>query len=63
MGIDKFNHEGYYDPTAYEALTNIQREEKAAKKAAYLPLVYVCSPYSGDIKTIFQMQKNTADLR
>lgn len=50
MGIDKYNSEGYYDPTAYETLTNIQREEKAAKKAAYLPLVYVCSPYSGDIK-------------
>lgn len=50
MGIDKYNSEGYYDPTAYEALTNIQREEKAAQKAAYLPLVYVCSPYSGDIK-------------
>lgn len=50
MGIDKYNSEGYYDPTAYEALTNIQCEEKAAKKAAYLPLVYVCSPYSGDIK-------------
>ena len=51
MGIDKFNHEGYSDPTTYEALTNIQREEKAAdKKAAYLPLVYVCSPYAGDIE-------------
>ena len=23
MGIDKFNHEGYSDPTTYEALTNI----------------------------------------
>lgn len=50
MSIDKYNSEGYYDPTAYEALTNIQREEKAAKKTAYLPLVYVCSPYSRDIK-------------
>ena len=51
MGVDKFNHEGYYDPTTYEALTNIHREEMAAdKKAAYLPLVYVCSPYAGDIK-------------
>ena len=50
MGIDKFNHEGYSDPTTYEALTNIHREEVAAdKKAAYLPLVYVCSPYAGDI--------------
>ena len=51
MGIDKFNHEGYSDPTTYEALTNIHREEMAAnKKAAYLPLVYVCSPYAGDIE-------------
>ena len=51
MGIDKFNHEGYSDPTTYEALTNIHREEMAAdKKAAYLPLVYICSPYAGDIE-------------
>lgn len=51
MGIDKFNHEGYSDLTTYEALTNIHREEMAAdKKAAYLPLVYVCSPYAGDIE-------------
>lgn len=50
MGIDKYNSEGYYDPTTYESLTNIRREEIAAdKKAAYLPLVYICSPYSGDI--------------
>ena len=52
MGIDKFNHEGYSDPTTYEALTNIHREVMAAdKKAAYLPLVYVCSPYAGDVET------------
>ena len=51
MGVDKFNYEGYSDPTIYEALTNIHREEVAAdKKAAYLPLVYVCSPYAGDIE-------------
>jgi hypothetical protein len=51
MGIDKFNHEGYFDPTTYEALTNIHREEMVAdKKAAYRPLVYVCSPYAGDIE-------------
>ncbi len=49
MGIDKYNHEGYSDPTTYEALTNIHRDEMAAdKKAAYRPLVYVCSPYAGD---------------
>ncbi|RGC79761.1 DUF4406 domain-containing protein [Hungatella hathewayi] len=51
MSIDKFNSESYYDPTTYEALTNIHREEVAAdKKAAYLPLVYVCSPYAGDVE-------------
>ncbi len=50
MGIDKFNAEGYYDPTTYTALTNIHRDEMAAeKKAAYCPLVYICSPYAGDI--------------
>ncbi|MDU2208182.1 MAG: DUF4406 domain-containing protein [Veillonella sp.] len=50
MTIDKFNSEGYYDPTSYEALTQIQKEEMAAnKKAAYLPLVYICSPYAGDV--------------
>ena len=46
MGVDKFNHEGYFDPTTYEALTNIHREEMAA----YLSLVYVCSPYAGDVE-------------
>ena len=51
MVIDKFNHEGYSDPTTYEVLTNIHREEMAAnKKTAYLPLVYVCSPYADNIE-------------
>lgn len=47
MSINKFNSEGYYDPTAYEALTAVEQEEKATK--AFRPLVYICSPYSGDI--------------
>ena len=46
MGVSKYNSEGYYDPTAYEALAKITQEEKAAR---YRPLVYICSPYSGDI--------------
>ena len=49
MSIDKFNSEKYYDPTAYEALTNIVKKEKMEAKK-YRPLVYVCSPFSGDIK-------------
>ncbi len=48
MSIDKYNSEGYYDPTAYEALAAIEKEEKAAK--AFRPLVYICSPYAGDVE-------------
>ena len=44
MGINKFNAEGYYDPTAYEAMTNIIKEEKAF--FAFRPVVYICSPYA-----------------
>lgn len=32
------NGSGYYDPTAYQAL----------KKLNYLPIVYICSSFSGD---------------
>jgi len=48
LSINKFNSEGYYDPTAYEALTAVEKEVKAAK--TFRPLVYICSPYSGDIE-------------
>ncbi|MEE1304396.1 MAG: DUF4406 domain-containing protein [Agathobacter sp.] len=55
---DKFNAEGYYDPVTYEALNRIEKEERAARKAAsFKPVVYVCSPYSGDI------ERNTANAR
>lgn len=47
MSISYLNAERYADPTAYQALTNIEREEKRQ----FRPLVYVCSPYSGDIDT------------
>lgn len=49
MTINKFNSEGYPDYTTYQALTNIIHEEKAEQKSAFRPLVYICSPYSGDI--------------
>lgn len=45
MSINKFNKEGYIDPTAYEALTNIEREKKAKKK-----IVFICSPFAGNIE-------------
>ena len=48
MNRDRQNQEGYDDPTAYEAITNIKQEERALR--AFRPIVYICSPYSGDIK-------------
>ena len=46
--ISKKNIEGYPDTTAYEALTNIERE--AQKAFAFRPVVYICSPLSGDVE-------------
>ena len=58
MMVRKFNCEGYYDPTVYEALVQVEKEERAARvAAAYRPLVYICSPYAGDI------EKNTYRAR
>ena len=55
---DKYNGEGYYSPTEYEAFTRIEKEEKAAAKAAaFRPIVYICSPYAGDT------EKNTENAR
>lgn len=52
--MNKYNSEGYPDPTAYEALTAVEREEKAKQ---YLPLVYIASPFAGD------MERNTEKAR
>lgn len=48
MSVDKFNSEGYYDPTAYEAISTVEKEERALR--AFRPIVYICSPYAGEIK-------------
>lgn len=48
MTVSKFNHEGYYDPTTYSALSNIEAEER---KARFRPVVYVCSPFSGNLES------------
>ncbi len=47
MSVNKRNSEGYYDPTAYEALVKIEREARQAH--AFRPMVYICSPLSGSI--------------
>lgn len=48
MSVDKFNSEGYYDPTAYEAMFTVEKEERALR--AFRPIVYICSPYAGEIE-------------
>lgn len=56
MSVRRYNCEGYFDPTAYEAFINIEKETRAASLESlsrrvpnYRPLVYICSPYAGDI--------------
>lgn len=44
-----YNSEGYFSPTEYAAFTRLEKQEKAAATAAaFRPIVYICSPYSGD---------------
>lgn len=45
LGFSPHNTKGYPDPTAFKALKNLQRAEYG-----YRPLVYICSPYSGDVE-------------
>ena len=47
MSVDLRNSEGYKDPTAYEALSSLEREEQSALRA-FRPIVYIYSPYAGD---------------
>ena len=46
MSVNKYNAEGYHDPTVFEALSNIEKEEKQRKKK----IVFICSPFAGDIE-------------
>lgn len=43
MMDERRNNEGYMDMTPYLAIRNMERKE-----IPYHPLVYICSPYSGD---------------
>ena len=49
MGISRSNREGSSHPPSHAALSGIRREERAARRA-YRPLVYICSPFAGDIE-------------
>lgn len=52
LGFSPRNTEGYLDPTAYKALTSLQRAEYG-----YRPLVYICSPYSGDVEANVELAR------
>jgi len=48
MSISRYNSEGYLDPTAYEALTHVERKPKYMM--TFRPLVFICSPFAGDVE-------------
>ena len=48
MTISKYNSEGYPDPTAHDALMAIEQEHRALH--TFRPIVYICSPYAGDVQ-------------
>ena len=45
--MDIRNHEGYIDEVPWQAIRNVERE--AVKRLPFLPLVYICAPYSRDV--------------
>lgn len=47
MGINKFNAERYFDPTAYDAIKKIEAE---VRNQPFRPVVYICSPFAGDVE-------------
>jgi hypothetical protein len=58
MSIAKTNAEGYPDPTAYKAITNILEEQNITGRIyPFMPKVFICSPFAGD--TV----RNTASAR
>lgn len=51
--VSKYNAEGYPSPTEYEGMRNLLREEyerkRAQRKPPFMPKVFICSPYRGDV--------------
>ncbi|AWW25967.1 DUF4406 domain-containing protein [Acetobacterium sp. KB-1] len=44
MGVSMYSREGNPDPTIYGGLTSLEKPSRA-----YRQMVYVCSPFSGDV--------------
>lgn len=51
MGINRYNAERYIDMTAYEALKNIEVD---SRKQAFRAIVFICSPFAGDVERNIQ---------
>jgi hypothetical protein len=47
MRVSWFNAEHYFSPTEHDGMLNVLLEEKRKR---YRPLVYICSPYAGDVE-------------
>ena len=45
--MDIRNHEGYIDEVPWQVIRNVERE--AVERSPFLPLIYICAPYSGDV--------------
>lgn len=54
MYVNKFDTEGYHDPTAVDTLEKIARDEIAINRK---PLVFICSPFAGNISQNTQNAK------
>ena len=55
MRISRYNQEGYFDPTPFEAYKGIGDQRPAEKDAArgphsFRPIVYICSPFAGNVE-------------
>jgi hypothetical protein len=48
MKNSKYNSEGYIDLTAYQAIKSLERPKRP--HFSYHPMVYICSPYAGDVE-------------
>ena len=49
MGIGRYNSEGYKDLVPQMAIAEIEKAERK-ELHKWRPLVYICSPFSGDIE-------------
>jgi len=49
MGISRFNKEGYIDLTPYKAIKSVESKKKP--RFPFHPMVYICSPFTGNVET------------